>query len=138
MTTALSTDAIGPVAALVARRTGLFFPDSRRQALAAAIANAIARTRPRTAADLVELLESAPAAFDELVAELTVHESYFFRDPGQFEVLRREVLPEILRRGGPDHRLRLLSIGCAAREEPYSLALLLAQEGLSGSSVVIR
>jgi chemotaxis protein methyltransferase CheR len=137
MTTALSTDAIGPVAALVARRTGLFFPDSRRQALAAAIANAIARTRPRTAADLVELLESVPAAFDELVAELTVHESYFFREPGQFEVLRRDVLPEVLRRRGPDHRLRLLSVGCASGEEPYSLALLLDQEGLFGRSMVI-
>jgi chemotaxis protein methyltransferase CheR len=137
MSAALSMDAIEPVAALVARRTGLFFPDLRRQALAAAIANAIARTRARTAADLVELLESVPAAFDELVAELTVHESYFFRDPGQFEVLRRDVLPEILRRRGPDHRLRLVSVGCAAGEEPYSLALLLDQEGLFGRSVVI-
>jgi chemotaxis protein methyltransferase CheR len=134
---AASMDAIEPVAALVARRTGLFFPDNRRQDLVSAIANAVARTRVRTAADLVALLESVPAALDELVAELTVHESYFFRDPGQFEVLRREVLPEIVRRRGPGHRLRLLSVGCAAGEEPYSLALLLDQEGLFDTSVVI-
>ncbi len=130
-------DAVEPVAALVARRTGLFFPESRRQALAAAIANAIARTGARTAEDLVELLERVPAALDELVAEITIQESYFFRDPGQFEILRRDVLPEILRRCGPDHRLRLLSVGCAAGEEPYSLAILLDQEGLGGRSVVI-
>src|SRR5712691_8473543 len=102
MSVAVSMDAIGPVAALVARRTGLSFPKGRRQALAAAIANAIARTRVGTARDLVELLERVPAALDELVAELTIHESYFFREPGQFEVLRRDVLPEILRRRGPD------------------------------------
>src|SRR5258708_2008556 len=134
---AVSMDAVEPVAALVARRTGLFFPESRRQALAAAIANAIARTGARTAEDLVELLERVPAALDELVAEITIQESYFFRDPGQFEILRRDVLPEILRRCGPDHRLRLLSVGCAAGEEPYSLAILLDQEGLGGRSVVI-
>jgi chemotaxis protein methyltransferase CheR len=132
-----AADAIEPVAALVARRTGLFFPDSRRYALAAAIANAFARTRARSAGELVQLLDATPAAFDELVAELTIHESYFFRYPGHFEVLRQEVLPEILRRRGQGHRLRLLSLGCAAGEEPYSLALLLDQEGLSGSSAVI-
>jgi len=132
-----ASDAIEPVAALVARRTGLCFPENRREAFRAAVANAIARTRARTARDLVGVLESVPAALDELVAELTVHESYFFRYPGQFEVLRRTVLPEILRRRGGDHGLRLLSLGCAAGEEPYSLAVLLEQEGLSDRAVIV-
>jgi chemotaxis protein methyltransferase CheR len=132
-----ASDAIEPVAALVARRTGLIFPESRREALAAAVANAIARTKARTAGDLVAVLETVPAALDLLVSELTVHESYFFRYPGQFELLRLTVLPEILARRGPDHRLRILSAGCAGGEEPYSLAILLDQEGLSDRSLVI-
>jgi chemotaxis protein methyltransferase CheR len=130
-----AADAIEPVAALVARRTGLVFPESRREALASAVANAIERTKARTAAELVALLDAVPDALDHLVSELTVHESYFFRYPGQFELLRRTVLPEILRRRGPDHRLRLLSVGCAGGEEPYSLAILLDQENLSRSLV---
>ncbi|HEX4384899.1 MAG TPA: protein-glutamate O-methyltransferase CheR [Myxococcales bacterium] len=131
-----AADAIEPVAALVARRTGLVFPESRREALSAAVANAISRTKARTAADLVAHLETVPEALDHLVSELTVHESYFFRYPGQFEILRRTVLPEILSRRGPGHQLRLLSVGCAGGEEPYSLAILLDQEGLERRSLV--
>jgi chemotaxis protein methyltransferase CheR len=130
-------DAIEPVADLIVRRTGLVFPPTRRDALAAAVDRALARTRSRTIDRLVALLEKTPDALEELVSELTVTESYFFRAPEQFDFLRREVLPEILRRCPPDHRLRLLSIACAAGEEPYSLAILLEEEGLGQRSTII-
>ncbi len=129
--------AIAPVTALLARRTGLVFPEGRQEALAAAVAGALARTGAGSPEELACLLENAPGALDDLVGEITVSESYFFRTPEQFELLRREALPEILRRRGADHRLRLLSAGCASGEEPYSLAILLEEEGLGGRSAVI-
>lgn len=125
------------VAQLIARRTGLVFPHSRKEGLAAAVSRSLERTRTREGDQLLAALESSPSALEELVAELTIPESYFFRAPEQFEVLRREALPEILRRCGPAHRLRLLSAGCAGGEEPYSLAIVLEEEGLAGRSTVI-
>lgn len=51
----------------------------------------------------------------------------FFRDPEAFDCLRDEVLPAIIKRGRAEGRmLRIWSAGCATGEEPYSLALLLA------------
>ncbi|MBI3726177.1 hypothetical protein HY251_19785 [bacterium] len=131
----LLTPALDALAALVARRTGLVFPEGHQRALATAVANAIARTGADGPEELAGVLESSPGALDDLVAEITVPESYFFRAPEQFDVLRREVLPELLRRRGADHRLRFLSAGCATGEEPYSLAILLDEEGLARSSV---
>jgi chemotaxis protein methyltransferase CheR len=46
--------------------------------------------------------------------------SRFYRDHEVFELLEREVLPELARRG----EVRVLSLGCASGEEPYGLALL--------------
>ncbi len=113
------------------------FPESRQDALAAAIGKSMARNGSRTQAELAIMLDAAPRALDDLVGELTVPESFFFRTPEQFEFLRREVLPEIVARRGVGHRLRLLSAACAGGEEPYSLAILLEEEGLAASSQVI-
>ena len=132
-----SRSSLEPVAALIARRTGLHIPKSRHDALAAAVARSMARTRATSASELVDRLTSSPAEMEALAAELTIPESYFFRAPEQLQLLRRDVLPEILRRCGPGHRLRLLSAGCAGGEEPYSLAILLDEEGLGTQSTVI-
>jgi chemotaxis protein methyltransferase CheR len=61
------------------------------------------------------------------IRAITVGETYFFRDQGQFDVLRTYILPQLVaERQKTGHRqLRLWSAGCASGEEPYSLAMLL-------------
>jgi chemotaxis protein methyltransferase CheR len=59
-------------------------------------------------------------------AQLTVGETYFFRERKTFEALRNSVIPGLIssRRNG-ERRLRAWSAGCCTGEEPYSLAILL-------------
>jgi chemotaxis protein methyltransferase CheR len=71
------------------------------------------------------LTESA-AEQEHLLRVLTIHVSHFFRNPSTFEKLSREILPELLKER-PLGELRLLSVGCAGGEEPYSLALILRE-----------
>lgn len=69
---------------------------------------------------------SAPAGSGEhrhLVMALTTNVSHFFREPHHFEVLRRTVLPPLLRAAGAGQRVRLWSAGCAHGQEAYSLAM---------------
>ncbi len=70
----------------------------------------------------------------ELVLLLTTVESYFMRDRGQFDLLKKVILPELIDRKrklqnalGIVPTLRLWSAGCSTGEEPYSLAILLKQ-----------
>jgi chemotaxis protein methyltransferase CheR len=84
-----------------------------------------------------QLLESDSGVFDDLLTELVIGETYFFRDAAQFEFVRREVLPEVRRRRGSEHVLRAWSAGCASGEEAYSLAMLLDSEGWAGRSQVL-
>lgn len=76
-----------------------------------------------------------PEALDALVDTLTVGETYFFRNPGSFEFLRREVIPDILARRGATHPLRIWSAGCASGEEAWSLAMIFARDGLENARV---
>ncbi len=57
--------------------------------------------------------------------QLTVSETYFFRNGPHFEALARQVIPECMAQLPGDRKLRVLSAGCATGEEPYSLAMLL-------------
>ena len=74
---------------------------------------------------VLEQISSSSPIIDDLVSELTIGETYFFRDAAQFAVIRHELLPALIRLKGPDHRVRVWSAGCASGEEPYSIAMLL-------------
>src|SRR5262245_47374257 len=71
--------------------------------------------------------------FQELVEEMTVLESWFFRDLQPFECLRWFV-----RRRDRGRKLRVLSIPCGTGEEVYSLALTLLDCGLTGEQFAVE
>lgn len=54
---------------------------------------------------------------------LTTNETYFFREPKHFAFLREQVLPKV----AASKPLRLWSAACSSGEEPYSLAMTLAE-----------
>jgi Methylase of chemotaxis methyl-accepting proteins len=69
-----------------------------------------------------ELIRGQPSESELgfLASYLTVGETYFFRDPLSFDVLKTYVLPEIRQ---DQDKLKIWSAGCASGEEPYSLAM---------------
>jgi len=72
-------------------------------------------------------LEQDGEAREALITELTIGETFFFREQGQFDFLRASILPEFRDTIAGKRRLRLWSAGCASGEEPYSLAMLLKE-----------
>ena len=125
------------VADLLARRTGLVFGPNRRDGAEAGMRRAMGRAGVREPERYRDLLEADADALDDLVVELTVGETYFFREPAQFQFLRREVLPDLWRRHGPGTPVRAWSAACASGEEAYSLAILLQEEGAGSQSQVL-
>lgn len=73
----------------------------------------------------LERLRSDAEALGEVADLLRVGETRFFRDPAQWEALRRNVLPRFAGR----ERVRALSAGCSTGEEAWTLAMLLAELG---------
>ena len=121
------------IAACVAQRSGMVFAPNRRVEARAGIARAM-KAAATSGDAYVALVQRSSAALDDLVDELTVGETHFMRDPAQMELIRREVLPALRGRPLPP---RVWSAGCATGEEPYSLAILLEQEGLDTGAVIL-
>jgi len=63
-----------------------------------------------------------------LLENLTVNETSFFRNKAQLELFQRNVIEDILRRKQErrDYSVRIWSAGCSTGQEPYTLAMLVA------------
>ena len=64
-------------------------------------------------------------AFDDLVSELTIGETHFFRDEAVFGGLKDHILPLVIQKNQQTKRLWIWSAGCATGEEAYTIAILL-------------
>ncbi len=71
--------------------------------------------------------DDAGGEWRELARELTVGESYFFRNEEQFRALREIALPARMRIRRPAPTLTVASIGCSSGEEPYTIAIVIRE-----------
>ena len=109
---------------LVRDRLGLDFPARRDADLERALD--AATDAPRELLDALRAQPTTDPRWRSLITALTIQESYFFRDAALYAALVERVLPDLIaqRRAAGDLRLGLWSAGCAAGQEPYSLAML--------------
>lgn len=60
-----------------------------------------------------------------MVSALTTNVTSFFREPYHFEMLREQILPDLMQRLRSGERVRIWSAGCSKGPEPYSIAITL-------------
>ena len=121
---------------LIARRSGIYIHAADRDTLKDHLLARMGRSGTTSFADYFRRLGSSleEGEFQELLDLITIRETYFFRDQAQFMALERYVLPELLKtRAGTGEPLRIWSAGCSTGEEPYSIAMVLA-ESLAGAA----
>ncbi len=108
---------------------GLVFPQNRISFAESSLKRLIDRLGLSGPKALVDAFDSDSTVREHVLAELTIGETYFFRDPRQFDVVRDTILPALRERRNATRRLRLWSAGCASGEEAYSLVMLLRETG---------
>lgn len=120
-----STPDVARIARWLHAHAGLAFPVNRRESAELGIRRVMDRAKINSVPEFGNRLQRGGALLDDLIAELTIGETYFLREPNQLEFIRREVFPAISGRDGSCRAVRVWSAGCASGEEPYSLAMLL-------------
>lgn len=115
---------VSEVIGMISHETGLRFAGHQLETVRKGIREAMRRSGELDPHRVLQQISSNSPVFDDLVSELTIGETYFFRDPSQFAVIRHQLLPSLVRRKGANHRIRVWSAGCASGEEPYSIAIL--------------
>ncbi|MFB2607086.1 CheR family methyltransferase, partial [Rhizobium phaseoli] len=74
----------------------------------------------------IERLRASRDEVQNLFQDLLIGVTQFFRDPGEFEALEREI-PRLFEGKEPGDQLRVWVLGCATGEEAYSIAMLLRE-----------
>jgi len=87
--------------------------------------------------DLCALLHSRsnPEIGQQVVEAMTTNETYFFRDPAQYDAIRTVLLPQLKQDRGDTRKLRFWSAASSTGQEAYSLAMLLLDEGLKNWNI---
>ena len=119
---------------LIYQTAGIFHPDSKLRLLMDRCSRRMKALNIASPREYFECLTTKPSRQAEMVAllnEITIGETCFFRNQPQLDALRQVVLPKIVQAKAklPIHRLRVWSAGCSTGEEPYTLSMLLLEEG---------
>src|SRR5262249_26019305 len=79
--------------------------------------------------ELLRMVKSSNAEYDQLLERVLTQETSFFRYPAVFQALERRVLPEIHSKKfwSNPRSLRVWSAGCSSGEEPYSIAISICE-----------
>jgi chemotaxis protein methyltransferase CheR len=116
----------------VRERAGLHHPESAHDLFATKLVDRALEAGFESLMDYYYFLrydDSSGTEIDALVDALVVNETYFFREAGQLRVLVEEVLAPRVAEGV---RPKVWSAACASGEEPYTLAMMLAERNLLG------
>lgn len=129
------------------QRCGLHIRDDQRASTGVLIERTLRRHGCRDLDQLQTLLRRDGDAMRAFVDEMTVGETFFFREPKHFQFLRETILPqanaqriEAGERQTPRQETRpigLWSAACSTGEEPYSLAMLCDQGGYAAQTRIV-
>ncbi len=70
------------------------------------------------------------AVIKDVTEAMTTNESSFFRDQKPFDQFKAVVLPHLLQARAAKKHIRIWSAACSSGQEPYSLLMLMAEEGV--------
>lgn len=65
--------------------------------------------------------------YDTFINYLTINVSEFYRNPDQWELLERVIIPMLIKRKGNAENIRIWSSACSTGDEPYTIVMLLAK-----------
>lgn len=124
----LPENILQPVSNFILSHTGLYFPQSKWNALKKGLKAAAADHQMDLLSFINHLLGSLPSQrlINSLASFLTIGETYFLRDKNLFQALKDSIIPDIIDSNQPNGKtISFLSAGCATGEEPYSIAILI-------------
>lgn len=124
----LSDQTFWRIADLMYNTIGLSFTDNKKSLVSSRLGPRIQRLGLESFDEYMARIEAEDdgGEFQMAVDLLTTNETYFFREPAHFELLEGE-----MRRERP-RSLTVWSAACSFGDEPYSIAMLLADLQLQG------
>jgi chemotaxis protein methyltransferase CheR len=126
---------------ILRERSGLVLTNDKAYLLESRLLPVARKWKLATFDDLVCVIRSKmdEAVIRDVVEAMTTNESFFFRDTKPFEQFKQLALPALLKSRAASRTIRIWSAACSSGQEPYSLAMILAEmaQQLSGWKIEI-
>src|SRR6266849_3070992 len=124
----LSEHELSEIRMLIEERTGICFDESRERFLSSRVNEHLRERGLARGTELVRAVRKSNLEYEALLERLLTQETSFFRYPAVYETFERRVLPELhTKKFWKNPRtLRIWSAGCSTGEEPYSIAITIA------------
>ena len=121
---------------LVTDHAAIRLADNKRQMVYGRLVRRLRELRLGSFAEYIEVLkaDNGGPEFVNLINSITTNLTSFFREKHHFEMLRTRIIPELLQKHASKRQIRAWSAGCSTGEEPYSIAMTLAECLPSGQS----
>jgi chemotaxis protein methyltransferase CheR len=120
-------------------QVGIVLEDNKHYLFESRLAPIVKQHGLRSINDLCVLLR-AKRDIDlahQVVEAMTTNETYFFRDPAQYEAIRTVLLPRLKEDKRDTRNLRFWSAASSTGQEAYTLAMLLLESGLQDWNIQI-
>ncbi len=108
---------------LVFKKTGLNLSFYKERQMKRRIDSLIKRNNFNDYGDYFNEIEKDKKLFNEFINYLTINVSEFYRNYSQWEILKNDILPNLLK---AKKQLKIWSAACSTGEEPYTLVMVLS------------
>lgn len=113
---------------LVNQLTGIVLDNTKRYLIETRIGPIVEDLKLSSYRSLLDLVRHGgmPALQERIIDAITTNETFFFREPGAFDFLRRRAIPQVLdARTASRSRepMRIWSAACSSGQEMYSIAI---------------
>ena len=112
------------IALILRAQTGHDFSQYKHNTMSRRIERRMCVHLIKDLSDYVKFLTENPQEVALLFKELLIGVTSFFRDPQVWEMLKKDVIPQLIANLLPEKSLRAWIPGCATGEEAYSLAIV--------------
>lgn len=120
------------IVAFLRARTGHDFSGYKRATIMRRVTRRMQIKHCETFEDYAAYLKAEPEEANELLSDLLITVTHFFRDPAAFDALQKRAIRPLFDDLDLDNEdnIRAWVVGCATGEEAYTLAILLHEEAL--------
>ncbi|NWF97643.1 MAG: protein-glutamate O-methyltransferase CheR [Nitrospirae bacterium] len=114
---------------IIYEKSGIFIPDNKKYFLENKLIRRIQEKNFNSFEDYLYLIRygSNGNELSALFDLVTTNETFFFREPLQFDILFEYILPEISRSKG-NNNFKIWSAACSTGEEPYTIVMIKSEK----------
>ena len=112
---------------LIKEKSPLDFTEYKQTTILRRTKRRAANNNFTTLGNYLEFLKMTPDEIDALAKDFLISVTSFFRDKEAFDLIKRNILPDIFNNLTLGEELKIWVAGCATGEEVYSVAMLIAE-----------